>query len=144
MAKTEESTIQTGHRPRYRYQYAVKFICYGVQDSPKDLVPGHYQTSVNIHNPHEVAVNYSSKMASPRNISDWQPVRTLKDDAVANISCADVPKYKLPPSAGFEGFLVIESTMELDVVAVYSAAPINGNEVSTMDVERVPGRRING
>lgn len=144
MAKTKENTIQTGHRTRYRYQYAIKFICYGVQDRPEGLVPGHYQTSVNIHNPFEEAVSYRSKLASPRAISAWQSERTLKDDAVANINCSDVPKYKLPATPGFEGFLVIESTMELDVVAVYTAAPINGNQVSTMDVERVPARRING
>ena len=42
---------------------------------------------------------------------------------------------------GFEGFLVIEGVASLDVVAVYTASP-NGGQVSAMDVEHVPERKL--
>lgn len=40
-----------------------------------------------------------------------------------------------------EGFVVIESGVELDVVAVYTAAGMDG-EVRTLHTERVPPRAI--
>ena len=42
---------------------------------------------------------------------------------------------------GFEGFLVVESTQSLDVVAVYTAGA-RGAEVASIDVEHVPERRL--
>jgi hypothetical protein len=39
-----------------------------------------------------------------------------------------------------DGFVVIQSAVELDVVALYTAAGSTG--VSTMAVERVPPRRM--
>ncbi len=55
------------------------------------------------------------------------------------MDCADI----FPLTAGFpaEGFVVILTPVEMDVVAVYTAGPFEG-AVSTMDVERVPSRRL--
>ena len=128
----------------YRYQYAVKFICTSdipdtSQQSP-GLLPGNYSTAVNIHNPNRETNSLRSKLAFPGEISKWIEAG-LKDDQVKQISCPDVKKYELHLIHGFEGFLVIESIYELDVVAVYTAAPL-GEGVSSIDVERVPARRI--
>jgi hypothetical protein len=128
----------------YRYQYAVKFICMsdvpGTSQQSSGLLPGNYSTSVNIHNPNREVNKLRSKLAFPGGISKWLE-DGLKDDQVKQISCANVKKYDLHLIHGFEGFLVIESTYELDVVAVYTAAPL-GEGVSSIDVERVPARRI--
>jgi hypothetical protein len=40
-----------------------------------------------------------------------------------------------------DGFLVVNSPVELDVVAVYTAHP-KGGEVSTLDTETIAGRRM--
>lgn len=143
MAK--ENVIQAASQVHYRFQYAVKFICYGPQGKPEGLVPGHYQTAVNIHNPRHSSnppITFRSKLASPGQISPWRDAQSLKEDAVAHINCSDLKNYRIKALSGFEGFLVIESDYRLDVVAVYTAAPITGGQVSTMDVERIPGRRI--
>jgi len=44
-------------------------------------------------------------------------------------------RHELHHAGGFEGFLIIESTHSLDVVAVYTAGTKEG--VTSMDVERV-------
>jgi len=45
-------------------------------------------------------------------------------------------------TTGFlKGFVVIESGLELDVVAVYTAAPERG-QVVALHTERVPARRL--
>lgn len=128
----------------YRYQYAAKFICTsdqpGTSAQAPGLLPGRYETSVNIHNPHRKSVRYRSKLAYPLQISKWINAG-LKYDEVDQIACGQVPNYDLNLVHGFEGFLVIESTHQLDVVAVYTAAP-NAGEVSSIEVERVPVRRI--
>ena len=47
------------------------------------------------------------------------------------------------PGPGFiTGFVVVQSARELDVVAVYTAAPTPGNQVSSIHTERVPVRRV--
>lgn len=130
----------------YRFQYAVKFIC--TQDQPgtslqaPGLLPGQYETSVNIHNPHRKSVKYRSKLAWPIQISHWLEDK-LAYDEVDQINCASVKQYELNLIHGFEGFLVIESSHSLDVVAVYTAAP-NGGSVSSIEVKRVFERRISG
>ena len=42
---------------------------------------------------------------------------------------------------GFEGFLVIESTDSLDVVAVYTAGG-RGEQVASIDVEQIKERKL--
>ncbi len=47
-----------------------------------------------------------------------------------------------PAGVGFlEGFVVIDSPVELDITAVYTARPTNG-EVSTMDVVTITPRKV--
>lgn len=131
-------------RSPYRYQYAAKFICVadipGTSQQAPGLRPGTYETSVNIHNPQDRTVRYRSKLAYPNGISKWLD-GSLKYDEVDQIACGQVDKYELQLIHGFEGYLVIESTHSLDVIAVYTASP-NNQQVSTMDVERVAERRL--
>ena len=57
----------------------------------------------------------------------------------ARIQQAGIP---LPPAIFVTGFLVIQSREELDVVAVYSAAPVATNQVASIHTERVHVRRV--
>ncbi len=128
----------------YKFQYAVKFICTsdipGTSQQSPGLLPGNYQTAVNIHNPTEPSARLRKKLAMPGQISKWKD-SSLKYDEVEQVNCGHVQSFELQLIHGFEGFLVIESTQSLDVVAVYTAAPIGG-QVSSIDVEQVKERRI--
>ena len=131
-------------RNPYGFQYAVKFICTsndpGTSQTTDAFVPGDYQTAVNIHNPQNVIVKFRKKIASPIGISKWFD-DSLKPDAVKRVTCAQLPDFGLRLIHGFEGFLVIESTHSIDVVAVYTACG-RRQDVSTMDVEQIKERRL--
>ena len=53
---------------RYRYQYAVKFLCTsnipGTSQTTTSLLPGAYATVVNIHNPNSKPTGYRMKLAA--------------------------------------------------------------------------------
>jgi len=139
-----KATSTAPPRTRYKFQYAAKFICTsnipGTSQRTDSFVPGSYQTAVNIHNPQNVLVKYRKKLASPIEISNYFD-GSLKPDAVEQISCGEIGNFGLHLVHGFEGFLVIESTASIDVVAVYTASA-HAQEVSTMDVEQVKERRL--
>ena len=130
-------------RNPYGFQYAVKFICTAnipaTSQTTDAFVPGNYQTAVNIHNPQNILVKFRKKIASPIGISKYFD-DSLKPDAVERITCAELRGFDLHLIHGFEGFLVIESTHSLDVVAVYTAS--GDGKVSTMDVEQIKERKL--
>jgi len=132
-------------RNRYRFQYAVKFICTsnipGTSQTTDAFVPGSYQTAVNIHNPQNILVKLRKKIASPIAISSYFE-GSLKPDAVERVTCSQIRDFGLLIIHGFEGFLVIESTHSLDVTAVYTAGGNNQGQVSSMDVEQIKERKL--
>lgn len=131
-------------RGRFAFQYAVKFICTsnipGTSQTTAALLPGTYMTAVNIHNPHDREVKMQKKLASPVQISDYIP-GSLKPDGVERVVCDQIQDFKIQSIHGFEGFLVIESTHSLDVVAVYTAGKTGGNVVS-IDVKAIKERAL--
>ncbi len=132
-------------RNSYRFQYAVKFICTanipGTSQTTDAFVPGSYQTAVNIHNPQNILIKLRKKIASPIEISKYFGF-SMKPDAVERITCAQLGDFDVHLIHGFEGFLVIESTHSIDVVAVYTAAGTNQGQVTTMDVEQIKERKL--
>jgi hypothetical protein len=84
-------------------------------------LPGVYQTAVNIHNPNPQGARLRKKLAvRSGQISPFVDSQ-LKPDEAASVDCSQVQNFGIPFIHGFEGFLVIESTLSLDVVAVYTA-----------------------
>ena len=138
MAKTIKA-----QRVAYKFQYAAKFICTsnipGISQTSDAVVPGSYQTAVNIHNPQKVKVKLRKKIASPIGISKYFEF-ILEPDGVARVTCAQIRDFGLLLIHGFEGFLVIESTHSVDVVAIYSAA--GKEQVSSIDVEEIKERKL--
>ena len=130
-------------RSPYRFQYAAKFICTanipGTSQTTDAFVPGSYQTAVNIHNPQNILIKLRKKIASPIEISKYFGF-SMKPDAVERITCAQLGDFDVHLIHGFEGFLVIESTHSIDVVAVYTAA--GSNQVSSIDVEQIKERKL--
>ena len=136
---------------RFTFQYAVKFICISdipdtSQQSPS-LPPGHYSTVVNIHNPNSKTAAFRMKLAvststeiNPPMISEFI-YEKLQPDQATMVNCGRIRDFKLRLIHGFEGFLVIESNLSLDVVAVYSAADKSGY-ITSWDIEYIRERKL--
>ncbi|WP_089945855.1 hypothetical protein [Candidatus Entotheonella palauensis] len=134
---------------QFSFQYAAKFLCIsnipGTSQTTTSVVPGSYQTVVNIHNPHYETIDYRMKLAlGDTNISKFVPGR-LRPDGMTRVTCNRILRefFGGPDDVDFihgtEGFLVIESTHSLDVVAVYTAVG-EGGRVQSIDVETVKER----
>jgi hypothetical protein len=138
------------------YQYSVKAICtYKDIGFGEAFAPGRYRTVINIHNPTEKKTEIVRKFAlagkptDPAGSFSITPYKalTLEADQAVAYSCFDIADFFCPINGvcvdftAIDGFLVINSLVELDVVAVYTANP-KGGEVSTMDTETVAGRNI--
>jgi hypothetical protein len=126
------------------FQYAVKFVC---GKSPGRIVaPGVYFTAINVHNPTYTPIRFRAKVAvalpglKPGPVSRFVDARLGPDEAL-EIDCPDISKIAETNSDFLKGFVVLESGVELDVVAVYTAAGREG-QVETLHTERVPVRRV--
>jgi hypothetical protein len=132
----------------FNFEYAAKIVCGRIINNSGPLSMGTYQTAVNIHNPgddqpfrRKVAI---APQGSPGPISKFKMV-TLKPDQAMEVDCRQIivqmGESGLQVTAFTKGFLVIQSPRELDVVAVYTAAPTATGQVASIHTERVPARR---
>ncbi len=138
--------------------YSAKFVCGPWGNDLGPVVRGRYATTVNIHNPRFTTVSFRKKavIALPQR-SDRGPIsqfvsETLIADAALGVDCRDIralfPGVVLP--AFIEGFVVLYTPVELDVVGVYTArhrtgtdtADPNKYDVESIDVEEVTPKRI--
>jgi hypothetical protein len=140
-------------------QYAAKMVC-GLQKDPDvmQLVRGFYGTAINIHNPGEKSVIFTKKLAltfPPREEKPGKIIRIAKHelgpDEALEVDCDDVRREAFGgqfPESFIKGFIVVESTGELDVTAVYTAAGLDPDSkvtsVTSIDVDRVVGRKPQG
>jgi hypothetical protein len=144
MPKKTSTTKQ--HSP-FSFQYAAKFICTsnipGTSQTSDAFLSGNYQTVVNVHNPHHHSVKIQIKAAfGGRRLISKFVGSGLGPDEVTRFVCRDLrEKLKLNLIHGGEGFLVIESTHSIDVIAVYTAGSVGGS-VASIDVEQVRERKI--
>ena len=121
------------------FEYAVKFVC-GSPEVPV-VAPGQYFTAINVHNPSPRPVYFRKKVAvalpseKAGRVSKFFEAQ-LKSDEALEIDCQDILRHA--DQGGFlKGFVVIESPLELDVVAVYTAGH---PQVETMEVEHITPR----
>jgi hypothetical protein len=124
------------------------------------VAPGRYFTAINVHNPTDATVRFRKKFAVALPLEEEGPIRgffysELGSDRAVEIDCQDIlnafpPRsfpLPLPPirrARFLKGFAIIQpidSAVELDVVAVYTAAGATGR-VETLDIERVSARRV--
>jgi hypothetical protein len=131
-------------------QYAVKFVC-GKPNTPV-AAPGRYFTAINVHNPAHQPVAFKKKIAvalpeeKAGRVTKFFDVKLGPDEAL-EIDCQDILKYARDElkyardEDFFKGFVVIETSFELDVVAVYTAAG-STRQVETLFIERVPQRSL--
>jgi hypothetical protein len=123
-------------------QYAAKVVC---GKSAGDVAArGVYFTAINVHNPNRTTVRLRWKVAVARPGAKAGPVSTffearLGPDEALEIDCPDI--MKRARARGFLKGFVIESGLELDIVAVYTAGTERG-QVATLHTERLPTRRL--
>ena len=134
-------------------EYAAKFVCgrteetgHGEGPERKEIAEGDYHTAINVHNPTQNAISIRVKSAStqangkPGEISRFAEIKMGPDEAIS-LGCTQIHEL-LGARAGFvDGFAVIESGVELDVVAVYTTSGERGR-VETLDTARVPVRKV--
>ncbi|MGA9573019.1 MAG: hypothetical protein WBS20_03625, partial [Lysobacterales bacterium] len=129
---------------QYKFQYAVKIICTshipGTSQTSDGLLPGTYETAVNIHNPHEKGIKIRKKLANPGAITKYKSSE-IEPDGVERFVCRNIQDFGITFIHGFEGFLVIDSGASLDVTAVYTAGS-SGGSVSSIAVEQIRERRL--
>jgi hypothetical protein len=140
--------------PAMPLEYAVKYVCgtNPIEGQVTTLVAsGNYYTAVNIHNPFkENKVTYKVALAlqgEPGPMTGFQPAFPLKYDQAMDVDCrlirARLQQAHIATPPFITGFLVVQSARELDVVGVYTAAgAVEKNQVVSIDVERVPVRRV--
>ena len=136
-------------------QYSVKFLCGAMEEKRghddddrrherNPLAEGRYYTVINIHNPTDRPAVLRIKFASasengkPGPISRFFEIR-LGADEVVSLDCSQIFKLLDTKYDFIDGFAVVETDVELDVVAVYTAAEEHGG-VKTLHTERVPAR----
>jgi hypothetical protein len=134
-------------------QYAAKFVCGVTPSSPpvstQVAARGRYFTAINVHNPARAAVatifkKFTVGLPSETvgTVTQYFEMR-LAGDETMQVDCGDIAQHlNQPPTAFLEGYAVIESARELDVVAVYTAGTGTGSDVTSIHTERVPPRRM--
>ena len=126
------------------YLYAAKFVC-GKTDN-RIVAPGEYFTAINVHNASPTtAVRYIKRFAialpeeRPGKISELAG-GTLGPDKAMGIDCENIYKHtNTPPGQFLEGYALLYSLGELDVVSIHTAGH---TAVETLHTERVPVRRL--
>jgi hypothetical protein len=128
------------------FEYAVKFVC-GKSDGGV-VAPGTYFTAINVHNPNDRGIAFRKKFAvafpgeKPGPISRFYDAK-LGPDQAFEIDCPDILRKAQAKEPFLKGFAVIQTGLELDIVAVYTAAGATGR-VETMELERVAPRIVRG
>lgn len=126
------------------FQYAVKFVC-GKSDG-RVAAPGEYWTAINVHNPTYTDIRLRKKVAialpseQPGPVSQFFDAKLGPDEAF-EIDREDIFRHAESREDFLKGFVVIQSDVELDVVAVYTAAGNEGS-IETIHTERVSPRRL--
>lgn len=153
LAEAPAQTLQPPTQPAFPLEYAVKFVCgrnVPFQPPLPSMALGFYFTIVNIHNPNQGAeLTWKVSLAAVEKagpVTAFKPFMGLKYDQSMDLDCNSIRKWlaanNIPAPPLMTGFLVIQSHRELDVVAVYSAAPQNTNQVQTLHTERVAFRKV--
>lgn len=138
------------------FEYAAKFVC-GINGVPgRPLTRGSYATAVNVHfpgdpqlfRPHQLRWKLAIAPQGNGGVITKFETLLLKNDQAADVDCDLIDKVLIKNfgsslHAVKTGFVVVQSSRELDVVAVYTAGPSNpGAQVTGIATERVPPRRV--
>ncbi len=130
--------------PPKDFQYATKIVC-GAATQSDIISHGDYRTVVNVHNPLEKTVVYIRKVAlaalvNGEMISGFTTAPIGPDGTVA-LTCKDFRAMSGQATGLIDGYFVIQSKTELDVVGYYTGGT-GALGVSTLHLDRVPYRPV--
>jgi hypothetical protein len=147
-------TVRAQEQPALPFQYAAAFICGNSQ--ARRAARGTYATNIDVHNPLIRSVSFRKKLVfqpfeeeESSKILPFTDIQ-LKGDGTLAFSCREIALEVFGSSDEefrrpfLEGFVVIESRTELDVVALYTAASSRlsaRRQAVAISLERVPVRR---
>jgi len=145
---------------RGQLQYAVKFVT-GTPRGDVILHQGLYRTAVNIHNPNEDSLLIRAYFSEALPRTPGQTVRLTGLDMLNKGQSLEIDSWtvekaireaylnrKLTPPTFLKGFVVINTSYELDVVGVYTVGIAEGwwwwrsYKVRSIDIEKVSPRRV--
>jgi hypothetical protein len=125
------------------FQYAVKVVL--GKSEGEVVAPGEYWTAINVHNPTYATIKFRKKVAIGLPSEQPGPVSRFFDAKLGPDEALEIDRRDIFQHVGadrfLKGFVVIECPIELDVVAVYTAAGREGS-VETLHTERVAPRRL--
>jgi hypothetical protein len=128
------------------FEYAVKFVCgRSAAGQSLQVAPGFYWTDINVHNWNNEPIKFRKKFVlalinqKQSKPTDFVPFVEFGPDYAFAVECREILTRLGAPSFA-TGFVVFQSSRELDVVAVYTTAAVPGGPVSTFHTERVPKR----
>jgi hypothetical protein len=148
--------LPTPKPPLLAYRYSAKLLCGKLQRQCGDCddccksdagtaAPGSYYTSINLHNVSDKSatlrtiVSLTEKGGEPGRVS--RPAGAKLDPGQSmRVDCPEISRLADVSPQFHEGFVAIESDVDLDVVGVYTAAGATG-KIETMELERVPTRK---
>lgn len=115
------------------WRYTVKFLS-GHSDGSL-LAKGDYFTAITLHNPHSEKIRFRWKVAvsesgiKPGFVPEFK-FDSLGPDAILEITCAEMcNEVDLPQNDVYKGVIILESTAELNIAAIYTAAGAGGHVV---------------
>jgi Uncharacterized conserved protein len=147
-------TVRAQEQSAFPFQYAAAFICGNSQ--AQRAARGTYATNIDVHNPFIGTVSFRKKLVFQFREGESSTIKPFTDiqlpgDGTLNFSCREIALEVLGKNdeehrrVFVEGFVVIESRTELDVVALYTAGnsrlPTQHQAVA-ISLERVPVRRL--
>ena len=178
LGTSDARVAQQATKGTYRWSYSIKFVC-GYQPEMKldpgvvfrepVVKPGNYATDININNPQgrelaldkwitimvqgEEVLAREPGSVGPRTKFNMvlKPYNATMDDCNNLWKLAQMPMPPPPASSLTVGYLVIQSPLELDIDAVYTAEVPGGVDATgqvssptgiSIDVERVNGKRV--
>ena len=128
----------------FQYQYAAKVVC-GTPKDPAPVTVQDYETSINVNNPSGDSLLFLRKrlvITFPPGFQLPQKPLTVFNDSLPPTfalmtDCQDLRRRNRLRQPFFEGFVVIQSTMPLDVSVVFTVP-------GGIDVVQVAERKIFG
>jgi len=111
----------------FQFQYAAKVVC-GMPRGRAPVTAQAYATSINVNNPSDSLTVFFRKRPvitfPPGFQIPQQPLKPMNDSLLGNFAlltdCQDLRKRYGLAQPFFEGFVVIQATLPLDVTTVYT------------------------
>lgn len=141
-------TLATPAPAQNSKQYSVKFVC-GAESEGQILARGLYSTAINIQNPNQAAgagvVQYDKSISVARpnetsgGVTGLLGPTALDPGSAVEIDCPDI--FRLARDFCNDefctGFVTLQANADLEIVAVYSAADLDTQQVTSIHTERV-------